>query len=99
MPLPAFREENGLPEGSGGGDAVITNQEQLGTALHQLASFKGMLEAMRLHLQDTEPSLIPTISESYLPRIQKLQEEICDYLLRDRAEHPDNTQVAVSATG
>jgi len=78
---------------------MITNQEQLETALHQLASFKGMLEAMRLHLQDTEPSLIPTVSESYQHRIQELQEEICDYLLRDRGEHPDSRQFSASAKG
>jgi hypothetical protein len=30
---------------------MITNQEQLSIALRQLASFKGMLEAMSLHLK------------------------------------------------
>jgi hypothetical protein len=63
---------------------MIANHEQLEIALHQLASFKGMLEAMKRHLDETEPSLIPLMSESYLHRIQELQEEICDYLLRQR---------------
>ena len=44
---------------------MIENQEQLGVALSQLASFKSMLEGMRLHLQDTEPVLIPVVSETY----------------------------------
>jgi hypothetical protein len=60
---------------------MIADQEQLNIALHQLGSFKGMLEAMSLHLQKTEPTLIPLVSESYRHRIQELQEEICDYLL------------------
>jgi hypothetical protein len=47
---------------------VITNKEQLEIALHQLARFKGMLEAMRLHLEETEPTLIPLVSESYRQR-------------------------------
>jgi len=60
---------------------MINNQEQLNVVLHQLASFKGMLEAMRRHLEETEPELIPLVAESYRHRIQELQEEICDYLL------------------
>ena len=63
---------------------MIANQEQFDVALHQLGSFKGMLEAMRLHLQETEPTLIPLVSESYRHRIQELQEEICDYLLQQQ---------------
>ena len=63
---------------------MITTQEQFTVALHQLASFKGMLEAMRLHLQDTEPTLIPLVSESYLHRIQEIQTEICNYLLQEQ---------------
>jgi hypothetical protein len=65
---------------------MIENQEQLEIALHQLAGFKSMLEAMRLHLEETEPSLIPVASESYRHRIEEIQEEICDYLLRERQE-------------
>ena len=62
---------------------MIANQEQLHIALHQLSSFKGMLEAMRLHLQETRPALIPLVSESYEHRIQEIQTEICDYLLQE----------------
>ena len=62
---------------------MIANREQLEITLNQLASFKGMLEAMRLHLQETEPTLIPLVSESYQHRIQELQTEICDYLLQE----------------
>ena len=64
---------------------MIASQEQLDRALHQLASFKGLLEATRLHLEEIEPSLTPVVSESYEHRIQELQEEICDYLLRQPA--------------
>lgn len=60
---------------------MIANQKQFEVTLQQLASFKGLLEAMRLHLQDTEPTLIPLVSESYVHRIRELQDEICDYLL------------------
>lgn len=67
---------------------MITTQEQFKVALHQLASFKGMLEAMRLHLQATEPTLIPLVSESYLHRIQEIQTEICDYLLQEQESSP-----------
>jgi hypothetical protein len=63
---------------------MITTQEQFKVALQQLSSFKGMLEAMRLHLQETEPTLIPLVSESYLHRIQEIQTEICDYLLQQQ---------------
>jgi hypothetical protein len=65
---------------------VITNDEQLEIALCQLAGFKDMLEAMRLHLGESEPSLVPTVSESYQHRIVELQDEICDYLLRQRGD-------------
>jgi hypothetical protein len=76
---------------------MITNQEQLNIALHQLASFKGMLEAMSLHLKETEPSLVPTMSESFNRRIQALQEEICDYLLRERGEEITSGTMAIAA--
>jgi hypothetical protein len=60
---------------------MIANSEQFQIALKQLASFKGMLEGMQLHLQETQPQLIPLISESYERRIQEIQSEICDFLL------------------
>jgi hypothetical protein len=65
---------------------MIDTPEQLEVALHQLAGLKGMLEAMRRHLEETEPSLVPLVAESYSHRIQELQEEICGYLLRQRQE-------------
>ena len=42
------------------------------------------LEGMRLHLQDTEPALIPAVSESYEHRIQEIQSKICEYLLQQQ---------------
>lgn len=60
---------------------MISNSSQFHIALKQLASFKGMLEAMKLHLLETEPSLVPLVSESYEHRIRDIQSEICDYLL------------------
>ena len=60
---------------------MIANQEQFEVTLQQLASLEGLLAAMRLHLQDTEPTLIPLVSESYVHRIRELQDAICDYLL------------------
>jgi hypothetical protein len=76
---------------------VISNDEQLVIALRQLAGFKDMLEAMRLHLSESEPSLVPTVSESYQHRILELQEEICDYLLRQRGGERKLSQELTSA--
>ena len=67
---------------------MIANQEQFKVALHQLSSFKGMLAAMSLHLQSTEPTLIPLVSESYEHRIREIQTEICDYLLQEQELSP-----------
>jgi hypothetical protein len=71
---------------------MIANSEQFQIALKQLASFKGMLEATQSHLQETQPSIIPLISESYERRIQEIQSEICDFLLA--TESRADTQVA-----
>jgi hypothetical protein len=60
---------------------VIRDDDQMEAALQQLASLQQMLQAMRLHLEATEPSLLPLASESYERRIRSLQEEICEYLL------------------
>ena len=76
---------------------MIANEQQMETALHQLSSFKGMLEAMRLHLEETEPTLVPLVSESYLHRIQELQTEICDYLLQ-KPEPNSKMRLSGSAT-
>ena len=63
---------------------MINNEKQLELALGQLESFKGLREAMRLHLDGTQPTLIATVVEPYDHRIRELQEEISDYLLRQR---------------
>jgi hypothetical protein len=63
---------------------MINDDKQLELALGQLESFKGLREAMRLHLDDTQPTLTATVVESYDHRIHELQEEICEYLLRQR---------------
>ena len=64
---------------------MIDNEKQLEVALRQLEGFKDLREAMRLHLEETTPTLTATVVESYDHRIHELQEEICDYLLRQRA--------------
>ena len=58
---------------------MITDLTQLEVSLHQLSSFQQMLEAMRLHLNESNPSLFPGLSEGYLRRIQELQSEISEY--------------------
>jgi hypothetical protein len=63
---------------------MITTKEQFEITLKQIASFKGMQEAMRRHLEETEPSLIPLALEGYKEQIATLQTEVCDYLLRER---------------
>lgn len=64
---------------------MIETPEQLDVALNQVASFKGMLEAMQRHLAETQPSLIPLASEGYEKQLNQLQGDICDYLLRQRS--------------
>ena len=63
---------------------MIETPDQLEIALNQVASFKGMLEAMRRHLAETQPALIPLASEGYEKQLNQLQADICDYLLRQR---------------
>ncbi len=77
---------------------MIANQEQLHVVLHQLGSFKNMLEAMRLHLEETEPTLIPLVSESYLHRIQEIQAEVCDFLLQQQESTSVSHQKATVAS-
>lgn len=50
---------------------------------------------MRVHLQQTDPSFFPTVSEGYSRRIEELQEEIIEYLRERPAESP----VAVRLSG
>jgi hypothetical protein len=49
-----------------------------------LEGFKELRDAMRAHLDETQPTLTATIVEPYDHRIRELQAEICDYLLRQR---------------
>ena len=65
---------------------MIETSEQLDIALNQVASFKGMRDAMRRHLEETQPSLIPLATEGYEKHLNQLQAEICDYLLRQRPQ-------------
>lgn len=67
---------------------MIETQEQLEIVLNQIASFKGMQEAMRRHLEETQPSLIPLASQGYEAQLNQLQADVCDYLLRQRQQHP-----------
>jgi hypothetical protein len=64
---------------------MIGNERQLEIALGQLENFRDLRKAMHLHLEETTPTLTTTVVESYDHRIHQLQEEICDYLLRERA--------------
>jgi hypothetical protein len=84
---------------------MIDNEKQLAIALGQLQSFKGLRQAMHLHLEKTAPTLTPTVVETYDHRIRQLQEEICDYLLRQReselpsghGDAPDREGLGVAA--
>ena len=67
---------------------MINSQEQLEIVLNQIASFKGMQEAMRRHLAETQPSLIPLASQGYESQLNQLQADVCDYLLRQRQNQP-----------
>lgn len=74
---------------------MITNVTQLEGALQHLATLQRMQEAMRVHLQQTDPAFFPTASEGYSRRIEELQEEIIEYLRERPAESP----VAVRFSG
>lgn len=63
---------------------MIENETQLAVARQRLDSYRRMLETTRRHLQETDSSLIPGVSEGYLRRIEELQNEIAAYL----REHP-----------
>jgi hypothetical protein len=67
---------------------VITNATQLEGALQHLATLQRMQEAMRVHLQQTDPSFFPTVSEGYSRRIEDLQKEIFEYPRERPAESP-----------
>jgi hypothetical protein len=67
---------------------MITNPTQLEVALHQLTSCEEMLEAMRCHLEETNPSLFPLLSKGYQERIRELQAEISEYLRECPTEVP-----------
>lgn len=67
---------------------MITNPTQLEVALEQLATFQRMQEAMRVRLQETGSSLFPLVAEGYTRRIERLQEEIIEYLREQPAESP-----------
>ena len=66
---------------------MIETKDQLEIALNQIASFKSMQEAMRRHLAETQPALIPLAAEGYEKQLGQLQADVCDYLLRQRQQH------------
>lgn len=74
---------------------MITNATQLQGALEHLATLQRMQEAMRVHLQETDPSFSPTVSEGYTRRIESLQEEIIEYL----RERPAESALSVRLSG
>lgn len=73
---------------------MITNPTQLEATVYQLNRFREMLEAMRLHLEKTNPSLFPSLSEGYLKRIKSLEDEIIQYSSREIAETPLTLSIA-----
>lgn len=74
---------------------MITNETQLAVAQQRLDSYRQMLETTRRHLQETNSSLFPSISEGYLRHIEKLQDEITAYL----REHPAESALSVRLAG
>lgn len=74
---------------------MITNATQLEGALEHLATLQRMQEAMRVHLQQTDPSFFPTVAEGYSKRIEDLQEEIFEYL----SERPAESALSVRMAG
>jgi hypothetical protein len=67
---------------------MISNAEELETAIRQLGTLEDMLEATRQHLNDVAPALFPTVSESYLKKINSLRDDIITYLREKPAESP-----------
>lgn len=73
---------------------MITTATQLEGALEHLATLQRMQEAMRVHLQQTDPSFFPTVAEGYSRRIEDLQEEIFEYLRERPAESALSVRLA-----
>lgn len=65
---------------------MIANETQLAVAQQRLDSYQQMLETTRRHLQETNSSLFPSVSEGYLRHIEELQDEITAYLRDNPAE-------------
>lgn len=63
--------------------------------MEHLATLQRMQEAMRVHLQQTDPSFFPTVSEGYARRIEDLQEQIFEYL----RERPTESALTVRLSG
>lgn len=74
---------------------MITNAVQLEGVLEYMATLQRMQEAMRVHLQETDPSFFPTVSEGYTTRIGELQTEIIEYL----RERPSESALSVRLAG
>ena len=65
---------------------MIQNAHELYALLHQLSSFAGMLEALRLDAEEKNDfSLFAHLSQGYLTRIRELNREISQYL----QSHPE----------
>lgn len=73
---------------------MIRNATHLEGALEHLATLQRMQEAMRVHLQRSDPSFFPIVSEGYTRRIEDLQEQIIAYLREKPAESSLSVRVA-----
>jgi hypothetical protein len=58
---------------------MIANTAELVVATKSLQTFTKALELLRLDLKDTNPTLFPIVSQTYIRRIRDLQNEILSY--------------------
>lgn len=74
---------------------MITNTSELEIAFHDLQAVEEALELVRKELMETNPSLFPLVSHTYIHRMRSLQSDIFAYL----RERPADAPLRVRLTG
>lgn len=62
---------------------MIQNDEELKVTQERIAYFYGLLEQFRM---TTPPEMYPALSSSYIAEIEKMHEEVVEYLKRHASE-------------
>lgn len=73
---------------------MIANENELAVAFRHLRGYEDVLEGLRKELSQSNPALFPVVSESYLQRIRRLQDDIFAYLREHPADAPFKVRLA-----